>query len=95
VDPHTHAHLRAKEEQNQVQQAMNYEPPRGAEWIATAVVFYVDAIGKALDWISSATSSKRFKTPEDVRSYARSIQHSSPSQAADLIAAANRHDNAV
>jgi hypothetical protein len=74
---------------------INYTPPPGAEWLANAVVFYVDLIGKGLDRLSNLGSSDDFKSAEDVRAYARSIRKSEPNLADDLIAAANRHDGMV
>lgn len=76
---------------------INYTPPPGAEWLANAVVFYTDMIGRGIEFIHDQFQEKddQFKTAEDVRSYARRIQKTDPSLASDLIAAANRHEDVV
>jgi hypothetical protein len=68
--------------------------PRGADWLATAFVYYFEKIGSAVHYIhdqfSEYPSLESCKTPDEVRSYARSIQTTQPGFASELFAAADR-----
>ena len=65
--------------------------PRGARWAAWAALAFVDALHRLF---SRRTAAPR--TPADeaeaLRRYAMSLRSSDPGFAADLLAAADRHD---
>ncbi len=66
-------------------------PPRGARWAAAAFLRLIDALD--FSRTSAATQrASRAEEAESVRAMARSVEASEPGFAADLYAAANRHE---
>lgn len=65
--------------------------PRGAVWAAQAAVALRDAVQRLFSR-PAETPRSRAEAAEALRHYALSIQQSDPGLAADLYAAADRHD---
>ena len=73
------------------------EAPKGAEYLANAFAYYLDKIGNGIQYIhdqfAEFPSLDACRTPDEVRSYARSIQNTQPGFASELFAAADRADD--
>lgn len=72
--------------------------PRGAIWAAGAFSAALDFSAEAFRRIQLLlrpipTKPDDCITPSELRAYAERIRHSQPSLSADLIAAANRHED--
>jgi hypothetical protein len=66
-------------------------PPRGARWAAVAFLRLIEALD--LSRVSAtARRHSRVEEAESVRAMARSLEATEPGFAADLYAAANRHE---
>lgn len=66
--------------------------PRGAVWAASAAVALVAVVQRMINRRRVATPRSRAEEAEAVRRYAQTLRASDPGMAADLFAAADRHD---
>jgi hypothetical protein len=72
------------------------QPPKGAMTLSNLIIGSINMVGRLVDRVGlnfrTIDSPEDCRTVDELRAYAYSIRHSQPGLAADLLAAADRHD---